>query len=543
MALIKTTSDNLNNITFSKTESTLVYLTDTQETVFNGVNVETDVPKRGDIMCYNKNGEIKFIDANTINTSTYTTLKEKDYTTIGICIKTKGDNVLVAYKESTFINWKAPIERITLSCDALDNYFVITGSGSRPLTQIEYQLTYTNNGSFPLPVTTLKSYGTYNSALVNDTLKAKSRLHCVNQMNNYHNTNHLNGTPSVNRPALKFSAEVASNIFYAPVMSYEMFDDTMFYNDKTSIVLNTEYTTSGGTPVWHTNNLYVHCYFYEPSITYTTGSTPDCNYAKYPQTGSIIPVRGTNIFQNNGWVRDRGVINRSRAYDLVHSANLTLSVAATDISFIREGGIVSYYPVSEKNFNTSNYCQLFRDNFVDYKDYFESMMIKNPHTIGLIASETSGKENTKKLAKYKYLDFDFTSSVPLYPAAYYTNNINVPITGLSKGNWYLPSVAELAEINDGLNFSTSYWAENGELDIINKTIITLRQGKVYDGNGTVIDTYNGWSLIMPEKYMWSSSLYSENTPYLYNSNTGGITTFDTAYQDYCAIPIISYKYR
>lgn len=542
MALIKTTSDNLNNITFSETESTLVYLTDTQETVFNGVNIETDVPKRGDIMCYNKNGEIKFIDANTINTSTYTALKEKDYTTIGICIKTKGDNVLVAYKESTFINWKAPIERITLSCDALDNYFVITGSGSRPLKQIKYQLTYFyDQHSHQIPSTTLKSYGSYNSALVNDTLKAKSRLHCVNQMNDYHKTNHLNGTPSAIRPALKFSAEVSSNFTYAPVMSYEMFNETMFYNDKTSIVLNTEYTTF--VSIWDTNNLYLNCYFYEPFITYTTGSKPALNYAKYSEAGSIIPARGIKIFQNNGWVRDRGVINRSRAYDLIHSANQTLSVAATDISFINGGGIVSYYPVSEKNFNNSPYCQLFRNNFANYKDYFESMMIKNPHTIGLIALEPNGKTNTQKLAKYKYLDFDYTSSVPLYPAAYYTNNISVPIIGLTKGNWYLPSVAELAEINDGLNFSTSYWAENGELDIVNKTIIKLRQGKVYDGNGTVIDTYNGWSLIMPEKYMWSSSLYSENTPYLYNSNTGGITSFDTAFQDYCAIPIISYKYR
>ena len=108
------TIDEEQNFDFLTNQSSILYTSETEDTIVNGVNVIVDKPKKGDIMCitrYEKgrvilgadHQKVVWIDGLTIN------LKQlfKKYEAVGICLNVKGNKALVRYKTEKALRWSA----------------------------------------------------------------------------------------------------------------------------------------------------------------------------------------------------------------------------------------------------------------------------------------------------------------------------------------------------------------------------------------------------------------------------------------------------
>ena len=80
----------------SKIESAVSLIESTGKVVFDGVNVITENPGVGDIVCYDENRKIKFIQLDTFQAGTFPSAWE----TVGVVVLRKGNQVTVCSKHS-----------------------------------------------------------------------------------------------------------------------------------------------------------------------------------------------------------------------------------------------------------------------------------------------------------------------------------------------------------------------------------------------------------------------------------------------------------
>lgn len=80
----------------SKIESSVALIESTGRAVFDGVNVVTDNPGVGDIVCYDENRKIRFIALDTFQAGTFPSAWE----TVGVVVLRKGNRVTVCSKHS-----------------------------------------------------------------------------------------------------------------------------------------------------------------------------------------------------------------------------------------------------------------------------------------------------------------------------------------------------------------------------------------------------------------------------------------------------------
>ena len=126
---------------------------------------------------------------------------------------------------------------------------------------------------------------------------------------------------------------------------------------------------------------------------------------------------------------------------------------------------------------------------------------------GTITEFPSGKENTYKLANCTFLDNTKGEQSPLYLAANWAASISLNAPKLGKGNWWLPSTAEMVEIMRDITYDTSFWETNP--DIINRVLAKL----------TSISN-SGWSMLSASTSRWTSSIHSQGSAYIYYGNQG-----------------------
>ena len=123
------------------------------------------------------------------------------------------------------------------------------------------------------------------------------------------------------------------------------------------------------------------------------------------------------------------------------------------------------------------------------------MMVKFPCGAGGTITEfPSGKENTYKLADCTFLDNAKGKQEVLQPAAHWAASISLNAPKLGKGNWWLPSSAEIVEIMRDITYGTSL--EKTNPDIINSVLNKL----------TSISN-SGWSKFSASYNRWTSSMY------------------------------------
>ena len=154
------------------------------------------------------------------------------------------------------------------------------------------------------------------------------------------------------------------------------------------------------------------------------------------------------------------------------------------------------------------------------------MLVKFPCGAGGSITEfPSGKENTYKLANCTFLDNATGEQSPLYLAANWAASISLNAPKLGKGNWWLPSSAEITEIMRDITDGTSFWEANP--DIINRVLAKLRN--------------SGWSILSASTYRWTSSRYNQFSAYIFNGNVGHLTYYNFCGENTVA-PITIYEF-
>ena len=147
---------------------------------------------------------------------------------------------------------------------------------------------------------------------------------------------------------------------------------------------------------------------------------------------------------------------------------------------------------------------------------------------GTITEFSCGKENTYKLADCTFLDNTKGKQSPLYLAANWAASISLNAPKLGKGNWWLPSSAEMAQMMPDITYGTSFWVANP--DIINRVLAKL----------TSISN-SGWSMLSTSTSRWTSSRCDQNNAYLYYDNLGSLS-FRLFYYGSIVAPITIYEF-
>ena len=218
-----------------------------------------------------------------------------------------------------------------------------------------------------------------------------------------------------------------------------------------------------------------------------------------PAVSTVPKVEGNDTY----WA----YINKNRYNAYISSNGADPSAAVT----------VASDTVKKSAFNSSAYCADLRTQFcadptsptdADYKAYTDYRVdhyigIINPSMRGVMAPEfRDGHANTYALVGKTYKATD-DSQKPLYPAAEYCAGIGFSgVKGLEQGDWYLPSMEEIAT----LLAPVSYPAPNASAsaaDELNRGLAKISGSQV--GNGT---------------YFWTSCRFNTNIAWFFNGSNG-----------------------
>lgn len=466
--VINTTEEK--NFTFLSNQSSILHTTDTNNITVNGVNVIVDKPKRGDIMCVRKdNGQVVWIDGLSINPAQ---LSSK-FDTVGICLNVDGNKAMVRYKTEKECRWAAADRwEITYTRTALygnfSTYWAIgQESSERKTFNFQDPTSSTNTYVFLTSFNNIVGNTTYN--LYCDILEPDSE---------------------------KVFAATGAN------------DPDLDDKTKSRLVITKPFRDNDNE--WYTLFLSM---------------SPGGINGQVPLNRSLCPNinHKSSIYLNNEFALSSAGCCRYKYYSIVNDTD-TLPNPDYPMEYIYKykcGDDEYAIPVKSNYFNgtdniDSGFCQILRDTFANYDEYFDSMMVKYPcGKGGAITEFSSGKENTYKLAPCK-ISYKITSGNNiLYPAANYAASINVNAPGLVKGNWWLPSVSEMIQIMKDLNPD----------DIIYK----------------VLDKLPNWSELKVTNSKWTSTKSGSEDAYVYDGYFGNLVHYPL-YGKHYAMAITIYEF-
>lgn len=461
------------NFKFLANQSSILHTVDTNKITVNGVNVIVDKPKHGDVMCithYKEGGtlldankqKVVWIDGLSINPKQLS----QEYEPVGICLVVKGNKAIVRYREERSLRWSAA-KRLKLP--------------------IIPQMNDGNSHTFEIALCNTSVCISNPNFLVLTSADTASYSNFVAALNKWLKTNHI-GQP---KDKIGFEPGPNQNIAYCSAELLPKSEDPNGYEiivnvnpgtrgefqfDKIELVLGSSIVSSS-TPVAPASNIGY-------SYTYYNGR----NFLKSWEGGCC----------------------RAHYYHCTRMFQEAPGAEMTNINaFIGlESKQVNTLPVRKVDFTDNPYCKLLRDTFASYDEYLNSMMVKYPCGAGgAIAEFPCGKENTYKLADFTFLDNTTGGQSPLYSAANWAASISLNAPKLGKGNWWLPSAAEIVEIMRDITYGTREWEANP--DIINLVLQKL----------TSIDN-SGWSMLSAVNSRWTSSKCSAFASYWYESELG-----------------------
>ncbi len=476
---INRVNTGVESFNFLTNQSSILHTVDINKITVNGVNVIVDKPKRGDVMCitkYKENGnlleadkqKVIWIDGLSINPKQLST----EYEPVGICIVVNGNKALVLYRQQSTIpdgekRW-AMGKRWELPNSSLMN------------DGVEHSLNITWNG------TVISNPFVYTSS---------SRKEFVDKLNQWFRENNPGGWRELSAELVELDTDLPAT-------------DTSDTKDGNS----------------YRNRVIVNASTYDNLQ----------NNFKIDGIGNGVSSVGKQItpfptyFLNSGFRTNTiGGACRAKYYDYIQTKQVAPTGPMTSINKV-PGGKYGALPVRLVDFNGNDNCQILRDNFATYDEYLESNLIKSPCGVGVLTEDTSGKENTYKLADCTYLDIRTGKQKPLYSSINWAASIGLNAPKLGKGNWWLPSAAEMCEIMRDITYGTTFWATKP--DIINSVIAKLK---------TI--SPNRWSMLSASSGRWTSSRLSGEIFYYYNPKIGSLSSIFADYV-YELIAITIYEF-
>ena len=453
---------------FLSNQSSILHTIDTNNITVNGENVIVDKPKRGDIMCLaNDKNKIVWIDGLSIN------LKQLPgaYEAIGICLSVKGNKAMVRYREERDMRWLAA------------DYWELQSDISYGLPQTLY----------------FKIDGKQNSQnpLVLSGVQTQSPEKFVESINQWFNT-------------------------YAKIYSAQL---VLNEEQQKRIVVYGRFTENN----WRGDF----------GISVRKGSTTlqePLDFVNFRDTSFKSPLKCIKgYYLNSGmYTQNTGGCCRAKFYDYINANQVAPTGPMNAIASVpdpKAPAPLSQMPAKKDDFDSNDNCKFLRDHFANYDEYLESWMIKFPcGRGGTITEFPCGKENTYILSGYTIDNHptNYPAKIPLYPAANWAASISFNHPKLSKGNWWLPSSAEMTEIMRDITYNTSFWTDKP--DIINRVLKKL----------TSIPN-SGWSILDPKKDRWTSSQKLNKAAHFYKGSYG-VMSGGLFFYEFSVAPITIYEF-
>lgn len=433
---------------FPHNQSSILRTVDTNNIKYNAVNVIVDKPKVGDVMCVTRytyddgsllesyRQKVFFVSGPSIYdiySLTHDDMDRLKFDTVGIVLKVTGNKALVRYKKISDdpIPYCSIVRRFQLAD---------TGGNGTNYSGIDRLINYIKRGTFPV-VNIVNGSSTISLRIGEDptiNYREYSRKDLVNELNTQLVDKYKNAHFSFNL--------VNTDSDALAINETDVKDSNGQYQNR--VVLNSIYDIKTNISINYTG---AESYAITISISNVTA-----NYIKMSEVNQVY-------FLNSGFTRySSGGCCRAALYETgVHNGKEPTS-AMTDINVLPGvGDYAGEWLVRPDHFANSPYCQILRDNFANYDEYIDSLMIKVPCNAitekngNATAIYPSGKENTSKLATGVFNSFGERNKLqPLYPAAYYAASLNVNGPGLTAGNWWLPSGAEMVELMKDVTLKT-----------------------------------------------------------------------------------------
>ena len=474
------------NFKFLPNQSSILYTVDTNKITINGVNVIVDKPKRGDVMCithYKEGGvlldadkqKVVWIDGLSINP----TQLSQEYEPVGICLVVKGNKAIVRYREERSLKWlgakrfKLPTHDKMNSGKSLTVKIILDGKSDNPKI---LRLTPADTASYESFVAALNKWFKTNLLAPDGTVCCSAELLPFGATSGAIESNTYVPKPGINNPGI-----------VPPIPNYE-------------IIINVKTFGRGAR-------------FQFDSIGFglDDGSTSTMSPTSIVAPASNI-AHSYNYYTGRNFKKSwEGGCCRARYYHMVRMYQPTPGKEMTSINyFADESNNVNTLPVKKVDFTDNSYCQLLRNTFDNYDEYLNSMMVKYPCGAGGAITEfPCGKENTYKLADCTFLDNATGAQSALYPAANWAASISLNAPKLGKGNWWLPSAAEITEIMRDITYGSHQQEWEANPDIINLVLQKL----------TSIDN-SGWSMLSSVDNIWTSTKCSDFAAYWYEKELG-----------------------
>lgn len=470
---INTTAEE-QNFKFLSNQSSILHTVDTNKITVNGVNVIVDKPKRGDVMCithYKEGGTL--LDANKQKVvwidglSIDPTQLSQEYEPVGICLVVKGNKAIVRYREERSLRW-SNAKRLKL-----------------PITP---QMNDGNQHNFTISLCTASACVSNSNPLVLTSADTASYSNFVAALNKWFKT--YLGEP---KDKAIIGPNPNNNIAYCSAELLSHTEDPTGY----TIIVNVNPGTSGE--------------FQFDEIHIVQGSNIVSSSEPVELASNIGYSYDYYIGRNFSKTWEGGCC-RARYFHCIRIEQEAPGEEMTSIDqFVGlQTKQPNTLPVTKVDFTDNPYCKLLRDTFASYDEYLNSMMVKYPCGAGgAITESPCGKENTYKLADCTFLDNTTVTGgqSPLYPAANWAASISLNAPKLGKGNWWLPSAAEITEIMRDITYSTQSWEANP--DIINLVLQKLT---------SIVNS--GWYMLPARTSRWTSSMCIGSTVYYYSGATG-----------------------
>ena len=465
-----TTQADAAKFSFLKDQSTVLHTTESNDVNINGVNVITQTPTRGDVLCITRkmsNGallgpdqqDIVWIKGLTVN---YAEFPDDIYEPVGIVYKVRG--------RTAYVRYRTEVSRFYSECDRFD----ISGSAMTDGNKhaVDIIATYNNNTLVKLTNVSFSTTSTKDFAAW---------------------------------LASQFASVSGNTEVSAEYVGPNDYDGSDYTGTDGRCVVNIRFRTNG---VWGDIKIY------------NTGTTISLLTASR-SIARDIPANSSNV-RKSGKNIHWGGCNYNKFLDYYSVNGYTPTSNITNVRSFNDN------PVKRTDFENNTYCALLRETYGTYENYIaEAEMLKWPigprtdSSMGMYAER--GAEFTEILSKATYKDpSNGRANTPLYgPAHYCFSEIGANHTSLVPGKWHLPSSAEMFELMQGITYGTNAWSSNP--DIIHQVMYKL--------NDNTYDASKGFrfSLLSASTYRWTSTRCNQDYAYLYSGYYGFIGSYHFCY--------------
>ncbi len=247
-------------------------------------------------------------------------------------------------------------------------------------------------------------------------------------------------------------------------------------------------------------NIIVHCAFTDYRQSNNIGKSGFTAVANLvPEIPELV-----NMLRRNGATGGEGAIctwYRALAYFREDNKSIDYNPSAYVTSVKRDKPIClpGYLGTSQyKGDRCSALRAVYGEGEAGWLRFMESCLPVEDTDWGNMGMDI-GKEYTKIMVSKTYVSQAHAKPTPVFPAADYCYNIEHQTT--PRGTFYLPSIKELYEILDGIQYGTNNEGRNA--DVVNKTLNKLNGGGIYNGSG-----------------FWSTGRYSSTSVWRVNGVSG-----------------------